>query len=79
MLKCKEITELIGSEGLEEQPIRRRLSVRLHLLMCRHCRSYAGQLRSIGEAARGLFGRESESSDPTVEERLKRTILKDPE
>jgi len=79
MLKCKEVTQLIASEGLEEQPRRRRLSVRFHLFMCRHCRSYARHLRSIGEAARGLFSGQDDSSDAAVENRLIRTILKDPE
>jgi hypothetical protein len=33
----------------------RRLEVRLHLLMCRHCSRYAEQIRKLGLAARRLW------------------------
>ena len=40
-----------------EAPWTTRLSVRLHLMMCRHCRRYAAQLREIGAVARKILGR----------------------
>ena len=50
----------------------RRLVVRLHLLMCRPCRHYAAQIRSLGEAARRLFG---QTTDSASLEDLKARIL----
>ena len=52
MLNCKEVTRLIASDELADAVWLNRALVRLHLLMCRHCRGYAAQLRAIGAAAR---------------------------
>ena len=73
MLSCKEVARKIASDELAEARWRERLGVRLHLLLCRHCRRYKAQLRSIGTAARNLWGLHSE--DPPNLERLERQIL----
>ncbi len=73
MLKCKDVTRKIASDELAEAGWGERLGVRLHLLLCRHCRRYKEQLRSIGNAARNLWG--SRSQDPPTLERLERRIL----
>ena len=52
MLNCKEVARLIASDELADAVWANRALVRLHLLMCRHCRGYAAQLRAIGAAAR---------------------------
>ncbi len=52
MLNCKEVGRLIASDELAEAVWSDRALVRLHLLMCRHCRGYAAQLRAIGAAVR---------------------------
>jgi hypothetical protein len=47
MLTCKEAVRLV-SEGLDRNlswPTR--LSLRMHLLMCRHCSAYGRQLRGL--------------------------------
>jgi predicted anti-sigma-YlaC factor YlaD len=54
MLTCKEITEL-ATEYLEgELPRRKRLAVHVHLWMCRHCRRYVDQMRTVAGMLRGL-------------------------
>ncbi len=73
MLSCKEVTRKIASEEFAEAGWHQQLGVRLHLLMCRHCRRYATQLRSFGELARNLWG--SGSEDPDTLKRLERSIL----
>lgn len=73
MLDCKQVSRIIASDQLATAGWRRRLAVRLHLLMCRHCRRYAAQLRQIGRAARQLFG--EQRLDPAARDRLRRTIL----
>ena len=73
MLSCREVTRRIASDELVEASWGERLGVRLHLLLCRHCRRYAAQLRAIGAAARTLWGPRSE--DPSTLERLERQVL----
>jgi hypothetical protein len=72
MPSCREVARRISTGELEEALPMGRLGVRLHLLMCRHCRRYAGQLRAIGRVARELLAR------PTGEEasleRLRRAL-----
>ena len=47
MLSCKEATRLV-SEGLDrELPFWRRMSLRLHVLMCRGCSRYARQITAL--------------------------------
>ncbi len=70
---CREIAKKLASDELREASAWKRLTVRFHLLMCRHCRRYAAQLRTIGEIARDLWGPHSE--DPSALERLEREIL----
>jgi len=61
MPTCKEVTRAISTDELSEAGIGRRLAVRLHLLKCRYCRRYAAQIRALGDAARGLFGKTTDS------------------
>lgn len=55
MMTCKEVSTMVASEDLTRLSWRGRLGVRLHLLMCRHCRRYAAQLAAIGNAVRRLY------------------------
>ena len=73
MLSCKEVTRKIASDEFAEGEWRERLAVRLHLLLCRHCRRYVAQLRAIGAAARNLWGERAQ--DARTIERLERRIL----
>ena len=52
MLTCKELVRLTSSGEMEEASWMRRVSLRLHLLMCRYCRRYLAQLTAIRAAAR---------------------------
>lgn len=73
MLCCQEVARQIASDEFKEANVWQRLWVRLHLLMCRHCRRYAVQLHSIDETARNLWGPHTE--DPSTLERLERDII----
>ncbi len=73
MMSCREVTGLVASDELAEARWARRLVVRLHLLMCRHCRRYARQLRDIGACARKHWGPQTENSETL--QRLERDIL----
>ena len=73
MLTCKEFSRALASDDLESAPWARRLGVRFHLLMCRHCRRYRAQLQAIGATARRKFG--GQSADEETLERLQKSIL----
>ncbi len=76
-MTCKDVAEAIGRDEWRAAPRRRRLALRLHLLMCSHCRRYAAQIRAIGTAVRSLFRKQGE--DPKILERLQETMLGRPE
>jgi predicted anti-sigma-YlaC factor YlaD len=62
------VTELVGTDTLEEAPLGKRLGVRLHLLMCRHCRAYVRSLRQLADAARRLARVEPRVDEARVDE-----------
>lgn len=54
MLKCRQATDLM-SEALDRELAQgERLALKLHLLTCRGCRAYRGQLAFIRQACRSL-------------------------
>ena len=73
MLRCDEVTRLVASDELADAGWRKRLAVRFHHLMCRHCRRYAAQIRRLGTWARQHTAGEPE--DPENVSRLKSCIL----
>ena len=54
MLRCREVVELIGSERIVTASLRERFAVRMHLLICRHCRAYERSVRRLSAAMRRL-------------------------
>ena len=73
MLTCKEVSHALASEEPGSSGWRNRLSVKLHLLMCRHCRRYSRQIQAVGDAARQIFSDSTE--DQTSRQRLRNSIL----
>jgi hypothetical protein len=56
MMTCKEVSTLVSTGDLQAASPARRLGVRVHLAMCRHCRAFRRQVTAIGDAARVLGG-----------------------
>ena len=52
MLRCKDVTEIVGTDAIRTASWRTRLQVRAHLLMCRHCRAYVRSIRTLADVAR---------------------------
>lgn len=52
MITCHDVSMLVSTGELPEASLARRLSVRMHLAMCRHCRAFRRQVEIIGRAAR---------------------------
>ena len=73
MLTCKDVATAIGRDEWRAAPRWQRLALRLHLLMCTHCRRYAAQIRAVGAAARSLIRAHGE--DPAALDRLQERIL----
>lgn len=74
MMTCREVSELNGTGRIEDAGLLTRLKVRLHLLMCRHCREYARQLRIISEQAQNIFDSGTGRED-ALARRIQRRIL----
>ena len=73
MLTCREVCRSIASEASETAGWRQRLSIKLHLLLCRYCRRYSRQIEAIGSAARVVFG--PGPTEPKTRDRLRDSIL----
>jgi len=70
MLSCKEVGELL-SQGLDRKlSFRERLSLKMHLLICKTCSCYEKQLQFIARSARRLMqsNRDGEGIPPLSEE-----------
>ncbi len=81
MLTCKDVSKLV-SESLEhELPLRQRLAVRLHLMMCSLCRKYQRQTLLLRELFRRIIRSEDDPSysrqhlTEATRERIKMALL----
>ena len=73
MPNCRELTRMLASDELVEAGWSQRWGGRIHLLMCRHCRRYATQLRALGAGARRRWGAEANDAERLA--RLESRIL----
>ena len=75
MMTCHDVSTLVSTGGLPDAPFMRRLEIRMHLAMCRHCRAFRRQIETIARAARvaGLaFERElPQDFESTIVQRLR--------
>jgi len=71
-LNCKQVTHIVATGEIEELSWPRRLEMRFHLMMCKHCREYTTQILALGRGARRLFGF---ADDPVILERLENEIM----
>jgi predicted anti-sigma-YlaC factor YlaD len=73
MLNCREAVRHIASEDIARAGLLKRIELRLHLMMCSHCRRYSRHVGLLGAAARRLWGPELE--DPAELKRLEMEIV----
>lgn len=52
MMTCKDVSTLVSLGDVGSWSVSRRLAIRVHLLMCRHCRAFARQVEMLTRAAR---------------------------
>lgn len=76
---CREMTELLSEAMDRRLPLRRRIAIKLHRLICVWCERYWRHLRFLREATRYRSEHEIESSPPVslppeARERMKRAL-----
>ena len=54
MLNCSQVARSIASDEYRTGGFLKKLSVRMHLAMCRHCSRYFRQLRALGNVFREM-------------------------
>lgn len=52
MLSCRDISQHASALLEQELSMRQRIAVRMHLLLCRHCRRFINQLACLTAALR---------------------------
>lgn len=52
MYRCSEVVRLISSDEYLSAGLLKKLGIRLHLAMCKHCKKYARQLRVLAAGLR---------------------------
>jgi len=64
MLSCRDVTRLISESMDRSLPLRKRIGVRVHFLICRFCARYERQLLQIREMARHLASMGEHPGEP---------------
>jgi hypothetical protein len=62
MLTCKEVTHLLSQGQDRRLSVGERLSLRLHLAICRGCSNFRGQMDFLRLACRRYKGRDDDRS-----------------
>lgn len=52
VMTCHDVSTLVSTGGLPDEPLVRQMGARMHLAMCRHCRAFRRQIETIARAAR---------------------------
>ncbi len=64
MLSCRELSET-ATDCLEGKlALRQRVAVKMHLLMCKHCRAYVDQLAKTVALLQSAQARQQENIEP---------------
>lgn len=74
MIDCRSVSAHVAAGGIDDLPLAMRIQIRLHLMMCRHCRRYAKQIRTLAAAVRSRA--QEESSTEGARRRLADRIMK---
>lgn len=56
MLRCRELVHRVTRDDLGSLPLRERIAIGMHLMMCRHCRAYVRSLKRLRVLARAIWG-----------------------
>ncbi|MBQ0833645.1 zf-HC2 domain-containing protein [Marinobacter sp.] len=71
MLMCKGLAEIASDYIDDELNSRQHLSVKMHLMMCKHCRTFIGNLRASTDLLKAhSSGRDNEEMIRRIDERV---------
>jgi len=76
VLKCREVVDSADQLLDGTMTWQQRLKVKVHLLMCHHCRRYVRQLRSLLQAIPFMHGQASNEEVDKVIERINNDRVK---
>lgn len=78
MPSCKDVSQLVSASMDRKLPLRQRLIIRVHVLMCSLCRRYHKQLHILRFGTKRYAEPDGnlveESLSPAASERLKRAL-----
>lgn len=78
MPSCRDISQLISAGMDRNLPLRKRLSIRLHVSMCRFCRRYGKQLHLLHEGVGHYADPDAnvveKSLSPAAKEKLEKAL-----
>ncbi|MVS97413.1 anti-sigma factor family protein [Devosia marina] len=67
MLSCRELSETATDYLEGTLTLRQRVGVKMHLLMCKHCRAYVDQLaKTVALLKSAQAGQDNSEPDPRV-------------
>jgi len=69
-MTCRDVSTLISSGQLDAEPWIRRLLVRVHLVMCRHCRRFHRQIQQLEAGVRRALADLDSGRTGDLEERI---------
>ena len=72
MISCKEVVETLSTE--KDLSIRKKIELRSHLFMCKHCSAYYSQLNSIKNQLKKLF-RTITKTEPQAVKNLEEKVI----
>jgi hypothetical protein len=74
MMTCRQVSTLLATGDLARAPLSRRLAVRLHLAMCRHCSAFKRWLDVVVAAGREASSLAEREAPADLESRTLRRI-----
>jgi hypothetical protein len=79
MFSCKDVSQKVSVAMDAPLPVRHRLAIRMHLLMCRHCSRFRRQLMMLRHLSRYAVSDPSAADPPATlsseaRERIKKAL-----
>lgn len=65
MLSCKQVVEIISTKP--SLSLMKRIELRAHLFMCKHCSTYLAQLNAMTDKLKSVFKEKTETSQDRVQ------------
>jgi hypothetical protein len=79
MMSCKEVSQLAAESAGKALPMRKRMAVKFHLMMCRACSRFVRQMALLKKAC-AVFQEKDDSLDslpgltPAAKDRIKKSL-----